>query len=304
MDRRTFLGACLAGISSTAGCVLSGDADPSAGSPVTDATPAEGQPGGSGMPGSTATATPLPGPRMGADLPADPDPDDGFPPLFDRYPEERAIETDGFETIDVEPKYLDGNTAVSVPLAPIDACYYWYARGEARFVDARAESQYELAHVLGAVASPALEDLAPAIEDWPTADRVVCYCGCPHSLSSIRAAKLLEADFESVYALDEGFQEWFTRDYPMAGSHLEDQPSEYLVEGVTDPAAAGERAAVTHEPTGQFATARIRDDGTYAVGVRFRDVTIESVVVVETPAYSVETTIRDALGDPIEPPSA
>lgn len=28
--------------------------------------------------------------------------------------------------------------------------------------------------------------------DWPKDDRIVCYCGCPHHLSSIRGSQLID----------------------------------------------------------------------------------------------------------------
>lgn len=72
------------------------------------------------------------GPTTDDGLLPDDNPQDGYPPSFEQTPDQRSIDTASFETVD-----RDG---VAVPLAPIEAVYYWYTRGEARFADTRDRS--------------------------------------------------------------------------------------------------------------------------------------------------------------------
>jgi rhodanese-related sulfurtransferase len=196
---------------------------------------------------------------------------------------------------------------VEVPLVPIDVAYDWFRARAVRFADARSATSYQRAHVLGAVSSPA--GAGPGYDhptaDWPTEDFVITYCTCPHHLSSIRAAELIDAGHENVFALDEGFGVWFDREYPMAGQRLTAQPQQRVIEGRTDPADAGGDAWAWHDPTGQREAGPIGDDGRYELPLRFSAVTEDSVVRVETPSYTVEgrlgeltsATVRPADGD-------
>ncbi|WP_134670369.1 rhodanese-like domain-containing protein [Halorussus marinus] len=263
MHRRTFLAASAATLSSIAGC-LSGADSPS-------------------------------GPKHGDDLPSDDDPDDGYPPAFDSTPDERSIDTDAYETTDVE--------GTAVPLAPIEDTYYWYATGNARFADARSETAYGNAHVYGAVLSPAAESRRSEddpVGDWPTDDRIVCYCGCPHHLSSMRAAQLIEDGYENVYVIDEGFREWNDRDYPMAGSDTTRMPDRWVVAGEVSPAAAGGVAWGHHDPTGQMESTDIAPDGSYELHLGFYDVAADSPIRIETPEYTVEGTLAELSSGTIE----
>lgn len=316
MNRRSFVSAGVLGIVGISGCQDNASQN---GTPTSteepDSTTAEtsqkptatAESGDSPTEDSAITSTDEPedgpiGPRNEDELPPDPDPTDGYPPEFDKRPDERSIDPETFERISVDPRHVEGSDEeTDVTLAPIEAVYYWYARGEARFVDARSKSMYELAHVYGSVANYALDDTDSAIEEWPEGDRIVCYCGCPHALSSIRAATLLEAGYEEVYVLDEGFGEWHTRGYPMAGSNVEERPAEYLIEGMTDPSSAGKVARVSHEPTGQRSAGSIGSDGTYTVEINFDDLSVDSLLSVETPEYRVETTLGNAITG-VEPP--
>lgn len=217
----------------------------------------------------------------------DPTPDDGYPPPFDDLPPERTVDTGSYETTD-----RDG---VAAPLAPIDDVHYWFRRREARFADARGRRAYRAAHVLGAVNSPAGDAPNAAGEDpvldWPKGDRVVCYCACPHHLSSIRAASLLRDGYEEVYVLDEGFRAWLDREYPVAGERTAALPPAWTVRGLVDPVHAGATAWARHRPSGQREATRIGDDGAYVLELPFYDVGPESPVTVETPAYRLTAAL-------------
>jgi rhodanese-related sulfurtransferase len=228
------------------------------------------------------------GPREGDDLPRDPNPSDGYPPEFDTVPEERTIDASSYEVLTRE---VDGAT-VDVPLVPIEDAYYWYARGEARFVDARSETGYDVSHIFGAVLSPAPDGLRyDPTDDWNPRDRVVTYCHCPHHLSSLRAASLLQGGFDEVYAIDEGFQAWLDRDYPLAGSDTDRDYTVRTIEGTTSAADAGETAWAIHPPSDQVEATEIAADGSYTLELKFVEVDSQSTVRIETPSYTIEAPL-------------
>ncbi len=214
-------------------------------------------------------------------------PDDGYPPRFDDVPAERTIDTASYGTT--------RRNGVDVPLAPIEDVHYWFRRREARFADARGQRAFEASHVLGAVSSPAGSDVAGTSEDpvsdWPEGDRVVCYCACPHHLSSIRAASLIDDGYEAVYVIDEGFGAWLDRDYAVAGERASLPPA-WTVRGQAAPAHAGASAWARHAPTGQREATAIEADGSYVLELPFYDVGPESRVTVETPGYSVTASLE------------
>lgn len=253
MKRRTFLTASAVSLSATAGCLGAIGGGGSGGEPP---TPADG--------------------NM-----------DGRPPAFDDQPDERDVDTSSFATVT--------ESGVEVPLAPLDVAHYWYKRGEARFADARSQGQYEASHIYGAVLSQADPNRRgdDPVADWPTDERVVCYCGCPHHLSSMRASEMIQNGFENVYVIDEGFWEWHDSGYPMRGNDVTATPENWVVGGEVAAAFAGENAWAHHRPSGQMESTDIGDDGSYELHLKFHDVGPDSTVEVETPAYTVEGKLAD-----------
>ncbi|WP_435348462.1 rhodanese-like domain-containing protein [Haloarchaeobius sp. HRN-SO-5] len=185
----------------------------------------------------------------------------------------------------------DGKTTTvngeTIRLMPVDTTYEWHQDESARFVDARGITQYERSHITGAVSSPAntAGSSDDPVMDWPTDTRIVCYCGCPHHLSSIRAAHLQQNGYTDVQVIDEGFFEWVDRGYPVTGSASN---AYYEITGRTDPAYAGEMVWVRDVARDQLEAAPIRSDGSYTVHVRFSGLTEESVLSLETPTYTLE----------------
>jgi len=268
MKRRTYLSG-VAAATALAGC-LEGDDESSEGG-ADDTT--------------TGETTSAPEYDRNGEFPPDGAPTDGYPPEFDEVPDEREIDPSSFGTVT-----RDG---VEVPLAPVDVAHYWYRRGEARMADARGREQYDTSHVYGAVLSPAGQGGGDgdAVVEWPQGDRIVCYCGCPHHLSSIRAASLIDAGYENVYVIDEGFWEWHGRDYPMAGTDLSTSPYGHVVSGRTERRYAGETAWARHGPSGQREATTIEADGRFSMTLRFVDVDRDSPIRVETPGYTVEARL-------------
>ncbi|WP_336036486.1 rhodanese-like domain-containing protein [Halobacterium yunchengense] len=218
-------------------------------------------------------------------LPEDDDPADGYPPAREDPPGERSVDPSTFPTTST-----NGET---IRLAPIEVTRYWHRRGEARFVDARGRKFYEEAHVYGAVNSPAQEgSTGGGIDGWDEAGRVVCYCGCPHHLSSIRASALQQAGFSDVYVIDEGFGPWARNGYAMGGTTFED-PQEAVIEGEVAASYAGEYAWASHDPSGQQEAAPIREDGSFELAFKFYDLGPDAPIRVSTPAFEVTKPLAD-----------
>jgi len=204
-------------------------------------------------------------------------PDDVVP---DDPPSPPDVDPAIFETIDVE--------GTAVGLVPIDVAHAWYLRQEARFADARGQGQYDQARVAGAAHSPAPDGGSDdPVVDWPESDRIVTYCGCPHHLSTMRAASLRETDYERVYAIDEGFVPWFERGYPMEGSEIDATLASYDVRGRTDQSDAGEMAWAVHEPGDHREATPIKPDGSFAMTLHFGSLPADAPITVRTPSFEV-----------------
>lgn len=195
-----------------------------------------------------------------------------------------------FETIAVEGE--------QVPLAPIEVTYDWYEAGTARFADARGQGQYDDAHVEGAVWSPAPDGREnDPVEEWPTDERIVCYCGCPHHLSSLRASSLIAAGYEEVYVIDEGFGEWLKRKYPVEGARVEKRAPARVIRGRSDASFAGEPVYATHQPSDQREANFVGDDGRYELTLHFSDVTDDSEIRIDAPDYTVIAPLSELTAD-------
>jgi cytochrome c oxidase cbb3-type subunit 3/ubiquinol-cytochrome c reductase cytochrome c subunit len=81
------------------------------------------------------------------------------------------------------------------------------------FLDARTPSDYVTEHIAGAISVP-FYDVAPYVPQLPRDTWLVCYCACPHELSSQLAETLLREDFDKVTVLDEGIPVWRKHGYP------------------------------------------------------------------------------------------
>jgi len=268
MNRRTFAVAAGGALTGLAGCL---GETPSGG---TDTTTDGGSDAGGGTGTPQATASGLP-----ADV-------DGYPEEVQAKPEDRTVDASGLDTVE--------EGGVDVPLLPVGDAHVWWAYRRARFADARGPDQYENSHIRGAVLSPAPEDMRGSddpVTSWGTADRIVCYCGCPHHLSSIRASQLIRAGYENVYVIDEGFFEWTDLDYPVTGNG--GGISEFVVRGDVHAKHAGENAWVTPADSDQLESTDIAADGSFELHCKFVDVTQDTRLRVDTPAWSATGTVRD-----------
>ncbi|WP_336359789.1 rhodanese-like domain-containing protein [Haladaptatus sp. ZSTT2] len=222
------------------------------------------------------------GPTNEMELPEDSTPEDGYPPEFDMQLEDVEIDDSRWES-----NTIDGT---EITLVPFDVAYYWYVRGEARFLDARSQSEYNVSHIYGAVVSPAKSEMEnDPVASWPKEDKIVAYCDCPHHLSSIRAAALKEEGYENVYVVYEGYGAWRSAGYPMKGSSPKDAPKTWTVTGKVDAEYAGEAAWAYYED--QKEATEIADDGSYELNIRFVNVSADTEVTIETPAYELQATL-------------
>jgi rhodanese-related sulfurtransferase len=256
----------------------------------------------SGQSGSGGSSAPVEHPgtlettfAANGDYPTDEDPADGLPPTFSESPPAPTADPSSFETINA-----NGET---VRLAPIDTVVAWYGRGEARFVDARGLDQYGRAHVYGSVVSPAQQgSTGGGIDGWPTDARIVTYCGCPHHLSSIRAAGLRKAGYSNIFALDEGFGAWSDAGYPMGGTaFMEDTTSrisEWRLDGTVRAGNAGRYAWAVGDR--QYEAAPIRSDGSFTLHLKFADVSAATLIQVTTPDYVLTRPLGELAAGIIE----
>lgn len=293
--RRLIATAGATAIFGLAGCSSSGDQETDASTTSASGEETTTAPESTETETATATTTSsdastssneLRGPRQSDTLPKDTKPLDGYPPEFETTPEERQINPDEFETL--------SRSGFEIKLVPTDVAYYWYARQEARFADARSESEFDVSHVFGAVLSPAGDGRVmpddPVLE-WPKDQRIITYCDCPHHLSSLRAASLKNKGYEKVYALDEGFSAWREQNFPLAGNDVGRVPETRVIEGEVPGTTGDETAWAYHVNSNQREATQIRN-GQYELELKFVNVTDSSKIRIETPAY----TLTDTLG--------
>ncbi|TMT80213.1 rhodanese-like domain-containing protein [Haloterrigena sp. H1] len=223
--------------------------------------------------------------------------DNGYGPEPGTEPDAKSIDTSSYQT-----QVFEGFEGIEVPLAPIEDVFYWYQRHEARIADARGSSQYEKSHIAGAVLStapPYTPDGDP-VADWSKSERIVTYCGCPHHLSGLRAAKLIEDGYEEVYALDDGFGAWLDRDYPIEGANVSADRATYTIQGQSDPAYAGSLVRLEQLDADRLEAAPIADDGSYTLQLHYAGAT-DSRFRVDAPEYTVEGTLEELTSTTVTP---
>lgn len=115
--------------------------------------------------------------------------------------------------------------SVSSPLAPVmiplDSAKAYFAAGQALFVDARHEFDYELGHIKGAlnVALSEYDAKKTILSTTPKDKLIVVYCDGAECNSSIEfSAKLFADGFTDVKIFFGGWKEWEAAHLPMEGS--------------------------------------------------------------------------------------
>ena len=187
----------------------------------------------------------------------------------------------------------------NVPLVPTDDALEWFEDDDAEFVDTRSQREYEARHIEGAVHSqaPAGNGSDDPVNDWPTDQRIVTYCVCPHDLAVARGGTLMSEGYEEVYALDDGLQDWIDRDLPMAGTDYDEPLPSYTVAGEVDPEFSGEEVWIREPEHNQSEVSHVRDDGSYEITFHFEDLEDDTVLVVQTPEGEYEGTFAQFRGE-------
>jgi len=182
----------------------------------------------------------------------------------------------------------------SVPLAPTEDAYEWYQNGDLAIADARSRVAWEQTRIADAVWSPAPSgrDADDPAAEWETDRRILTYCGCPHHLSSQRAASLIANGYTEVYALDKGIRDWIDKDYPIEGERVAQLPT-YEIRGRTSADAAGGEVWVHAPGSGQREVATVGPDGEYTVTFHFVEVDAETPLVLETPEYELRAPLGE-----------
>lgn len=124
-------------------------------------------------------------------------------------PPERAIQNP-----DAAPAELDVRDGLYVPAAQVERAL----RDKERIVllDARPVSDWQRAHLPGALPVPFYDDLGSLVPHLPRDETyIVAYCACPHAASGKVARKLRSLGFDRAVVLDEGSLVWAQRGYPM-----------------------------------------------------------------------------------------
>lgn len=80
--------------------------------------------------------------------------------------------------------------------------------------DARAASDYSGGHIAGAISVPFYK-VEPYLPEIPKERFVITYCACPHAESGVAAANFRAKGYSRVAVLDEGFEVWRSRGYPI-----------------------------------------------------------------------------------------
>lgn len=201
--------------------------------------------------------------------------------------EAEAVNEFGYDTL--------RQNGVDVPLVPVDDAIDWHDDSDTLFVDARGRTQYETSRIAGSVLSPAPDgqDQGDPIADISQDTRIVTYCGCPHHLSTLRGAALIQSGYTNTYAIDEGFFAWQDAGYPLEGEDAEETPRLHRIEGQTDPAHAGAFAWARHDPSGQREPAPIQDDGRFAINVRFYEIDPSTPLQLSVPDADVTKPVGD-----------
>jgi cytochrome c oxidase cbb3-type subunit 3/ubiquinol-cytochrome c reductase cytochrome c subunit len=98
---------------------------------------------------------------------------------------------------------------------PADSVYAAYKANKSFIIiDARPHNDYLRAHIEGAVSVP-FYDVGKAVDLLPRDAWIITYCVCPHAMSGKALDKLRSAGFEKTGILDEGFNVWMDRGYPV-----------------------------------------------------------------------------------------
>ena len=87
--------------------------------------------------------------------------------------------------------------------------------GSATVIDVRPRSEYEAAHIPGALSVP-VEELKRRMKDLPKSREVLAYCRGPYCVFSLDAVKMLRKHGYRARRADEGLPDWRQAGLPVA----------------------------------------------------------------------------------------
>ena len=88
------------------------------------------------------------------------------------------------------------------------------AREAGGLVDMRKPSEYRAGHLPGAISLP-ITELDRRFREIPRAPRVVLYCGCPREDIATAFVFLRSQGYVNHAVLEDGFDGWLKRRYPL-----------------------------------------------------------------------------------------
>ncbi len=112
-----------------------------------------------------------------------------------------------------EPEKPATPTAITV-----DQAYKLFMGGNALFLDARMDAEYNTGHIKGAMSFPLkkYDQLYPKISNINKDALIVCYCdGAGCDLSIDLAKKLAQTGYRNVKIFYSGWNDWKERNYPI-----------------------------------------------------------------------------------------
>lgn len=119
----------------------------------------------------------------------------------------------------IETSISSNNKENDAPTAiTLEQAYKLYQSGNATFIDARMELEYNLGHIKGAINIPfkKADDYISKIKHLSKESLLICYCdgsGC--DLSIDLAKKLYELGYTNVKIFYSGWNDWKEKNYPM-----------------------------------------------------------------------------------------
>jgi rhodanese-related sulfurtransferase len=86
--------------------------------------------------------------------------------------------------------------------------------GDVVVLDVRPQPEYEAGHIPGAVSAP-VQNLQGRLAEVRSGGEVVAYCRGPYCVYADDAVRLLVADGQTAYRLEDGFPEWASAGLPV-----------------------------------------------------------------------------------------
>jgi rhodanese-related sulfurtransferase len=117
----------------------------------------------------------------------------------------------------LKPRLISSNTQKQVQFISADSAFALHLEGEAFFVDARPEEEYEIDHIAGAFSMSLFTyyKSPDILERLNKNTPYILYCFEPECRDAAAlAAEFVDKEFNNVFVLNGGFSEWLEKGYP------------------------------------------------------------------------------------------